>query len=197
MSFTTAPVRRAGTVHQLPTPFGVGLGLGGAAVLASGLVGVVADGSGYYGEMASLAVVGASAMLGGRLLNRLQQRGRVTRAIGMAMLVAGWVAITLVSLTAFFISGEFAGVSDAVFEAVSATTTTGFTTAEAPENLTYGIRFLRVALQWTTGAGVLMAGLGVLPVAIAGAELVPHSPLEASRRLVRGLWSGTRRIFGL
>ncbi|NNC80865.1 MAG: TrkH family potassium uptake protein, partial [Acidimicrobiales bacterium] len=41
------------------------------------------------------------------------------------------------------------------------------------------------------------AGLGVLPVAIAGAELVPHSPLEASRRLVRGLWSGTRRIFGL
>jgi trk system potassium uptake protein TrkH len=115
----------------------------------------------------------------------------------MSMLVAGWVGITLVGLTAFFISGEFSGWSDAVFEAVSATTTTGFTTAESPESLTFGIRFLRVALQWTTGAGVLIASLGVLPVAIAGAELTPHKPLETSKRLVRGLWSGTRRIFGL
>lgn len=115
----------------------------------------------------------------------------------MSMFVAGWVSFTVVTIASFILSGELDSTVDAVFEAVSASTTTGFTTVENPQELSYALRFLRSAAPWAAGLGVLMVSMGVLPAAIAGAELLPERPLRGSAKIVTTSRVAFRNILGL
>ena len=105
--------------------------------------------------------------------------------------------MTFVAVTVFIIAGEVDTPLDALFEAVSASTTTGFTTVADPSELSHSFRFLRVILPWTTGLGVLMVAMGVLPAAIGGAELLPKRQLGRERQLVTTVPRAIRNILGL
>jgi trk system potassium uptake protein TrkH len=194
----TAPAVRVGTIHVLPKPFGIGAIIGGTASLAASFVGLLLDRDDALEEMMVLLLVGAGAIVGGRAIGRFQDRpNRISPPMAMSMLVAGWMGAALVALIAFALSGEFESIPSAFFEAVSATTTTGFTTIVDPQELTHAMRFLRVALPWLCGLGVLIAGMGVLPVAIAGIELSPSRGLRRSERLVTTTRQAVRNIFGM
>jgi len=191
-------VRRAGgTTRVLPLPFGIGLGTGGLCVTASAVVGLLADGDQFSQARVGELILGLTSILAGFALARLQADQAITRAAAMSMFVAGWVGMNTVAVAAFWISGELATPLDAVFEAVSSSTTTGYTTVADPQQLSYSLRFLRVTMPWATGLGVLLVSMGVLPAAVAGAELLPERRLRGRRQLVTTVGAAVRNIFGL
>ncbi|MGI9606625.1 MAG: potassium transporter TrkG [Acidimicrobiales bacterium] len=185
------------TLGVIPAPLAVGLAMGGLAVLVSTLTGLILDDADNRGPVALMLLVGLASLGLAAVSWRFQRQGRVTSVMAMSMLVAAWFGVTIVGHAAFFVSGEFASFVDGMFEAVSATTTTGFTTIPDPQELTHTTRLLRVLLPWSTGFGVLIAGMGVLPVAVAGVELAPFRPLTGGRQLVTSASASLRRIVGM
>lgn len=170
------PVHWAGTATTIPLPFGIGLLLGGSVSILAACVGFIEDSTGSGPQWGALGV-GLFAIALGWAFTRFRFRGRILPATAMSMLVATWLGLSVVGLLAFIVSGEFGGAGDALFETVSATTTTGFTTVNDPQLLPPTVRMLRVGLQWATGLGVLAAGMGLLPAAVSGVELTPNLSL--------------------
>jgi len=189
--------RWAGTTHVLPLPFGTGMVAGGTCVTTAAIVGLVADGDAFAGARVAELLLGVSSMIVGLAITRLQASVKVSRTAAMSMFVAGWTAMTAVAIAAFWLSGELDTPLDAVFEAVSASTTTGFTTVADPAKLSRSLLFLRASMPWAMGLGVLLAGMGVLPVAVAGAELMPERQLRGQEQLVTTLRVALRNIVGL
>lgn len=186
-----------GTISLLPLPVGLGLIFGGVCVTASAVVGLLTDADRFTTTRISEVALGLAAAGIGSIVSRLQSDQPVTRAAAMVMFVGGWAALTGVGILAFLLAGELESPLDAVFEAVSATTTTGFTTVADPSELSHSLRFLRVILPWATGLGVLFVSAGVLPVAIAGAELLPQRQLDRRRQLVTTVANTIRNVLGL
>jgi len=187
--------RTSGTTEVLPLPFGLGLAAGGICVTLAAVVGLLGDNDGDR-RIAEL-IVGITAILIGFAISRLQGDAPITRAAAMAMFVTSWVAMNIVAILAFWLSGELGSPLDAVFEAVSASTTPGFTTVAEPESLSFSLRFLRVAMPWATGLGVLFVSMGVFPAAVAGAELIPERRVRGQRKLVTSVGAAVLNILGL
>ncbi len=194
---TRDPQRSSGTTDVLPLPIGIGLGVGGTCVTMSAAVGLLADGDNFSDTRAAELILGFTSILIGFAISRAQKHPPITRAAAMAMFVTSWVAMNLVAVTAFWLSGELDSPLDAVFEAVSASTTTGFTTVADPESLSHSLRFLRVIMPWATGLGVLLVSMGILPAAVAGAELLPERRIRGRRKLVTSVGVAVRNILGL
>ena len=197
MAVATEVKRSSATTGVLPMPIGVGLGAGGVCVTLSAAIGLLADGDRLGDSRLAELILGLASILIGFAVSRAQRDQVITRAAAMAMFVSSWVAMNVVAIIAFWLSGELATPLDAVFEAVSASTTTGFTTVAEPESLSYSLRFLRVAMPWATGFGVLLVSMGVLPAAIAGAELLPERRVRGQRKLVTSIGIALRNILGL
>jgi len=187
----------AGTGRVLPLPFGIGLTTGGGCVTLAAIIGLVADDDTFAGARFAELVLGIASMIVGLAVTRLQSDAKITPTAAMSMFVAGWTAMTAVAIVAFWLSGELASPLDAVFEAVSASTTTGFTTVAEPEGLSRSLLFLRVSLPWAMGLGVLIVSMGVLPAAVDGAELLPQRRLLGNKQLVTTVRSALRNIVGL
>ncbi len=186
-----------GTIRVLPLPFGVGLGTSGVAVLFSSMTGLVLDDRSHQQMLARLTVVSIAAIAIGIAIARRQHVARITPAMAMSMFVAGWTGATLVAIVAFLASGHLDSTFDSLFEAVSATSTTGLTTVDDPQTLPHAIRLMRVALPWCTGFGVLVVSMGVLPAAVAGVELAPVRRLHGREKLVTTPREALKRISGL
>ena len=189
--------RRHGTLSLLPLPVGIGLGVGGVCVTLAGLVGLFGDGESLSLARTSDLIVGLAAMALGVSLSRMQSGSSLSSAKSMAMFVASWTAMTSVAVLAFLLSGELESPVDAVFEAVSASTTTGFTTVADPSTLSHSFRLLRVIIPWATGLGVLVVAMGVLPTAIGGAELLPKRRLGRDLQLASTAPVAIRNILGM
>ena len=173
-----------GTARMLPMPFGVGLVAGGITVTLAAVVGVLGDDDSFVSARIFETALGLASIIVGLSIIRLQPKDvRITRVGAMSMFVAGWVAFTGVAIASFLVSGELGSLPNVIFEAVSASTTTGFTTVEDPQRLSFALRFLRAAMPWVTGFGVLLVAMGVLPAAIAGAELLPERPLRGRSKI--------------
>ena len=135
-----------GTAGLLPMPFGLGLIAGGITVSASSAVGLIADDDSYALVRALETGLGFASIIIGLALFRLRPLDRrATRAGAMSMFVASWVAFNTVAIASFLLSGELGSFTEVIFEAVSASTTTGFTTVADPQELSFALRFLRVA----------------------------------------------------
>ncbi len=179
-------------------PFGIGLIAGGLTVTTSSFVGLIADGEAFASVRVLETGLGLASIVLGLSSYRLQRRDvRVNRAAAMTMFVVAWASFNLVAIGSFLLSGELGAPLDAVFEAVSASTTTGFTTVEDPQQLSFALRFLRGAMPWVTGLGVLMVSIGVLPAAVAGAELLPERPLRGKEKIATTSLVALRNVLSL
>lgn len=199
MTSTTTTLSKSthGTVSFLPLPIGVGLCAGGVAVTLAGVVGLIGDTDIAVFERASKLILGLGAIGVGASVARMQPRSSISRPVAMVMFVASWLAMTTVAVVAFVLAGDLDSPIDAIFEAVSASTTTGFTTVSDPSQLSHSFRFLRVIMPWATGLGVLLVAMGLLPIAVAGAELLPRRRLGRQRQLVTTVPTSIRNIMGM
>lgn len=103
---------------------------------------------------------------------------QVTSRFGFALVNLLWLTTAVTGSVPFMVSSLSMSMSDGVFEAVSAITTTGSTVITGLDNLPPGLLLWRSMLQWIGGLGVLALGLFLLPFLRIGG--VAYFKLESS-----------------
>ena len=84
---------------------------------------------------------------------------------GFTVVMLFWVSLSLsASVPILLLQSPSFGVTDAVFEAVSALTTTGATVIINIDELPPSILFYRQFLQWMGGMGIIVLAVAILPV---------------------------------
>ncbi|MDR2691383.1 MAG: TrkH family potassium uptake protein [Dysgonamonadaceae bacterium] len=80
-----------------------------------------------------------------------------------------WIAFAVFGALPFFLSGQTASFTDAVFESTSGITTTGASILKNVESLPKGILFWRSLIQWLGGLGIIVFSLALFPLMGGGA----------------------------
>jgi trk system potassium uptake protein TrkH len=83
---------------------------------------------------------------------------------GYVCVSLSWIALSLFGALPFWISGEIASYTDALFETVSGFTTTGASILSNVEALSHAALFWRSFTHWIGGMGVLVFVLAVFPM---------------------------------
>lgn len=125
------------------------------------------------GELLHFAVTMlTSALIGTALwLPLLRKRQRIRTKDGFVIVAMLWLTMSLLSSLPF-IFGLGMDLSDAVFEAASAFTTTGATVITGLDTLPPSILFYRQELQWLGGIGVIVSAIALLPMlGVGGMQL--------------------------
>lgn len=105
----------------------------------------------------------ATLIVGGSLAYRLRHcRQTMGRRDGILLGTAVWIVFAFMGMLPFLsICPSF---TDAVFETVSATTTTGASIFKHIDYLPHGILLWRSMLQWIGGIGIILFTIAVLPM---------------------------------
>lgn len=92
---------------------------------------------------------------------------------GFIIVVMFWTVLGLSGALPFILSTGFEiSVTDAVFESVSALTTTGATVIVGLESLPRSLAFYRQELQWLGGMGIIVLAVAILPMlGVGGMQL--------------------------
>jgi len=91
---------------------------------------------------------------------------------GFVIVTMFWFVLSLLSALPFTFSIKQIDLSDAVFEAVSAFSTTGATVIVGLDSLPRSLLFFRQELQWLGGIGVVVAAVAILPMlGVGGMQL--------------------------
>ena len=111
---------------------------------------------------------------GGLLLSMLGSRNGFQLRLrdGFAVVTALWVVTSLIAAVnlAFSLHISF---TDAVFEVVSALTTTGATVLSGLDSMPKSVLFFRQELQWLGGVGVIVSAVALLPMlGVGGMQLI-------------------------
>ena len=131
----------------------------------------------YYGEPAWHAFAGGafvSLILGAVLfwLFRDKNSREMNHRQGLAIVGISWAVAGLLGALPFYLSGEFAGFGDAVFESVSGFTTTGASVLTNVEAASKGVLFWRALTHWLGGMGFIVLSVAILPfVGVGGMQL--------------------------
>jgi len=88
----------------------------------------------------------------------------------VAIIVFGWISVSLIGALPLYISGYFASFLDAFFESVSGFTTTGASVLNNIEALPASILIWRSMTHWIGGMGIVILALVVLPAINVGSR---------------------------
>lgn len=88
----------------------------------------------------------------------------------VAIIVFGWISVSLIGALPLYISGYFASFLDAFFESVSGFTTTGASVLNNIEALPASILIWRSMTHWIGGMGIIILALVVLPAINVGSR---------------------------
>ncbi|MCB1750935.1 MAG: TrkH family potassium uptake protein [Gammaproteobacteria bacterium] len=128
-----------------------------------------------YGEQEVehfLIAIGVSAIIG-QLFVLLGQGAvhELNNRDGFLIVVIFWFGLSAIASLPFMLSAHL-GIVDALFEAVSAFTTTGATVISGLDDLPKSFLFYRQLLQWLGGMGMIVLAIAVLPMlGIGGMQL--------------------------
>ena len=92
---------------------------------------------------------------------------------GFLVVVVFWLVLGATgALPLYFSERPFISLTDAVFESISALTTTGATVLTGIDKLPHSILFYRQQLQWMGGMGIIVLAVAILPMlGIGGMQL--------------------------
>jgi trk system potassium uptake protein TrkH len=127
-----------------------------------------------------------SAGLGG-VLWVLTRRSRcaVNARDGCLLVVVAWIVAAAVASPPFMLVLPGLSFTDALFEAMSALTTTGGTVLEGLDQLPPSLNLWRHVLQWLGGLGIIVLAIAVLPMlGVGGMQLFKADipgPMKASK----------------
>ncbi len=138
-----------------------------------------------------------SAGLGSLLVAAFNQRDAdiKDRRTGLLVTVSAWLSASVIGALPLY-NSEF-GISwtDAVFESVSALTTTGSTILVGLDDMPHGLLLWRSLLQWLGGIGIIVMALSVLPaLRVGGMQLfrsessdISEKPFPKVRQIARNI----------
>lgn len=86
-----------------------------------------------------------------------------SRRLGFLVVNLLWITLSVAGAIPLYMSSLGLGVADALFESVSAVTTTGATVISTLDSAPPGLLIWRSLLQWIGGIGIVALGLLVLP----------------------------------
>lgn len=168
----------------------------GELLLAVGVLSLapvlVACGFGQFAAAAALGGFAAAALAVAALLRRIPAAERVQANEAMVVAAAIFAIVPVGALVPFMAFADL-GFLDALFEAVSAVTTTGLTTVADLESRSESFFFTRAWMQWYGGLGMItlaaalvgVPGLAMRRLAMPGGELSSESVRLHARRMVR------------
>lgn len=91
---------------------------------------------------------------------------------GYLIVALGWLTMVTFGALPYFFCGEIDSITDAFFESMSGTTTTGATILQDIEAMPKGILFWRSMTQWIGGMGIIVLTVAIFPLlGIGGIEL--------------------------
>jgi trk system potassium uptake protein TrkH len=94
----------------------------------------------------------------------------------MFILTAGsWTSISCFASLPLILGAPQLSFTNAVFESVSAITTTGSTVLVGIENLSDGLKLWRGLMQWMGGIGIIVMGIAILPFLKVGGMRLFHT----------------------
>ena len=86
-----------------------------------------------------------------------------------------WVSISTLASLPLVLGAPQLSFTNAVFESVSAITTTGSTVLEGIESLSDGLKLWRGMMQWLGGIGIIVMGIAILPFLKVGGMRLFHT----------------------
>ncbi len=165
----------------------------GVAMLVPMLVDLTVASPDWRGFLASASIAG---FLGIALI--LTQRHRdhaLSLRAGFLLTAMSWAVIGFVAALPFVLGGYNLSVTDAVFEAVSALTTTGSTVITGLDRAPPGFLLWRSVLQWIGGIGIIVMALVLLPfLRVGGMQLFRSESSDRSERVLPTTTEFVRRV---
>jgi len=159
---------------------------------------LIAFGLGELAAAGALAIAAVVTSAVAMLLRRIPASERIQANEAMVVAASIFVLAPFGAIVPFMISTQM-GFLDALFEAVSAVTTTGLTTLTSLDSRPQGFLFTRAWMQWYGGLGIMTlslpllgsAGLAARRLALPGAEGDPMpESVRASARHAIVIYSG-------
>ncbi len=142
-----------------------------------------ADGNG-----ASFAVSGIlTALLGGLavIATRTGRRPRLDLRQSLLVTAGAWLALPAAGSLPFLLGVPHLSLTDAIFEATSAMTTTGGTVIAGLDHMPDGILLWRGILQWVGGIGVVLMAILILPVlGIGGTQIARTADFNTVEKIL-------------
>ncbi|MGL4426151.1 MAG: TrkH family potassium uptake protein [Alphaproteobacteria bacterium] len=128
-----------------------------------------------------------SAFMGGIFTLAYHYNTPITLKVREAFLLTSlsWVMIACFSAFPFLLSQTTDSITDALFEAVSALTTTGITIIKGLDYAPKGLLLWRSLLQWLGGLGIILMALTLLPkLKIGGMQLFYSDFSDRSEKIM-------------
>jgi trk system potassium uptake protein len=122
----------------------------------------------------------------------------VSPRFGFLLVNLLWFTMSLAGAVPFYASSVELSLADAIFEGVSAVTTTGGTVIVGLDQLPPGLQLWRSLLQWMGGLGVIALGLFLLPyLNIGGVSYIKIGTTDIEDRPFERLSTFTIGMFGV
>jgi trk system potassium uptake protein len=103
---------------------------------------------------------------------------------GLLLTLCSWCITCFFGALPFYFSGMTDSLTDAVFESVSALTTTGISLLTDQHYFSESLRFWRAFLQWIGGFGIILMAMTLLPLLkIGGAQLMVAEFSDRSEKI--------------
>jgi trk system potassium uptake protein TrkH len=156
----------------------------------------------YYGHEDWQVFALSAFMVGGiSLMTALATRGPppvFTKRMGFLLVNLLWAIFSLVGAIPLFLADHDLSFAQALFESVSAITTTGSTVLAGLDNMPPGILLWRSLLHWLGGIGIVALGLFVLPfLRVGGMSFFKLESSDTSDKPFARLASFTRAFIGI
>ncbi len=148
------------------------------------------DWLGFLGSSGITAFFGIALILA----HRQRDRGLSLRA-GFLLTSSSWLVTAFFASLPFALGGYELSPTDAVFEAVSALTTTGSTVITGLDRAPPGFLLWRSLLQWVGGIGIIVMALVLLPfLRIGGMQLFRSESSDRSEKVLPTTAEFVRRL---
>jgi trk system potassium uptake protein len=158
----------------------------------------VARGSDEWQVFAASALLVGGLAAGVGLATHSHSSLPISTRFGFLLVNALWITTALAGALPFMGEPTHLSFTDAVFESVSALTTTGSTVVSGLDQLPPGILFWRSLLQWIGGLGVIALGLFILPfLKVGGLSYLRIESSETGERPVSRLATYTKALIAV
>lgn len=175
---------------------GLVLAVGGAGMVASGIVEAIDGGPDVVTLLGSGVGLGLVGLASWRLT---EAPPRLLTSAVHASVLWTWVLLSVAATVPYLLSGTFSRFDLALFESIAGFTTTGATVLRPIEGTSAGILFWRAMTQWMGGIGVVVLVVSVLPfLGVGGMGLLQaEAPGPSAERLVPRVQETAKRLVAL